>query len=82
MVVHPAFAQMHMGSDTLKMIALVERISEKYTIVLIEHHMNVVMSISDRITVLSQGRVIADGSPEEIQRNEEVKQAYLGGGKY
>ena len=68
--------------DTLKMISLVERISKKYTIVLIEHHMNVVMSISDRITVLSQGRVIADGSPEEIQRNDEVKQAYLGGGTY
>ena len=44
--------------------------------------MNVVMSISDRITVLSQGRVIADDSPEEIRRNDEVKQAYLGGGKY
>ncbi len=68
--------------DTLKMISLVERISKKYTIVLIEHHMNVVMSISDRITVLSQGRVIADDSPEEIRRNDEVKQAYLGGGKY
>lgn len=68
--------------DTLKMISLVERISKQYTIVLIEHHMNVVMSISDRITVLSQGRVIADGSPEEIQRNDEVKQAYLGGGKF
>jgi branched-chain amino acid transport system ATP-binding protein len=39
------------------------------------------MSISNRITVLSQGSVIADGAPEEIQRNEQVQQAYLGGGK-
>jgi ABC-type branched-subunit amino acid transport system ATPase component len=67
--------------DTVKMIGLIERISERYTIVLIEHHMNVVMSISNRITVLSQGSVIADGAPEEIQRNEQVQQAYLGGGK-
>jgi branched-chain amino acid transport system ATP-binding protein len=68
--------------DTLKMIDLVERISDQYTVVLIEHHMNVVMSISDRITVLSQGAVIADGPPSEIQRNEEVQQAYLGGGQF
>ena len=68
--------------DTVKMIGLVERISEKYTITLIEHHMKVVMSISDRITVLSQGEVIAEGPPEEIQRNEDVRKAYLGGGQF
>ena len=62
------------------MISLVERISERYTIALIEHHMSVVMSISDIVTVLSQGMVIAEGSPEEIQDNDEVKRAYLGGG--
>jgi branched-chain amino acid transport system ATP-binding protein len=67
--------------DTVKMIGLVERISQNYTIALIEHHMKVVMSISDMITVFSQGMVIAEGSPEEIQRNEEVRRAYLGGGK-
>jgi branched-chain amino acid transport system ATP-binding protein len=67
--------------DTRKMIALVERISQKYTIALIEHHMKVVMSISDTITVLSQGQILAEGPPVEIQRNEEVRRAYLGGGK-
>lgn len=67
--------------DTVKMIDLVERISQNYTIALIEHHMKVVMSISDMITVLSQGTVIAEGSPEEIQRNEDVRRAYLGGGR-
>jgi branched-chain amino acid transport system ATP-binding protein len=67
--------------DTVKMIGLVERISQNYTIALIEHHMKVVMSISDMITVLSQGKVIAEGSPAEIQLNEDVRRAYLGGGK-
>lgn len=66
--------------DTIKMITLVERISERYTIALIEHHMSVVMSISDIVTVLSQGVIIAEGSPGEIQNNDEVKKAYLGGG--
>lgn len=67
--------------DTVNMMRLVERISEKYTIALIEHHMKVVMSISDTITVLSQGQIIAEGSPNEIQKNEDVRRAYLGGGK-
>jgi branched-chain amino acid transport system ATP-binding protein len=67
--------------DTRKMIGLVERISQKYTVTLIEHHMKVVMSISDTITVLSQGQILAEGPPSEIQRNEEVRRAYLGGGK-
>ena len=67
--------------DTVKMIGLIERISEHYTIALIEHHMKVVMSISHVITVLSQGSVIAEGTPDEIQHNEDVRRAYLGGGK-
>ena len=50
------------------------------TIVLIEHNVGFVMDISDRITVMEQGRVIAVGSPSEIQRNAEVQRAYLGGG--
>lgn len=66
--------------DTRNMINLIERISERYTIALIEHHMSVVMSISDKITVLNQGGVIAEGSPDEIQENDDVKKAYLGGG--
>ena len=68
--------------DTIMMIKLIEKISERYTIALIEHHMSVVMSISDTVTVLSQGSVIAEGPPEDIQKNEDVKKAYLGGGKF
>jgi branched-chain amino acid transport system ATP-binding protein len=49
------------------------------TVLLIEHDMDIVLSISDRITVLNQGRVLATGAPEEIQANESVQEAYLGG---
>jgi len=49
------------------------------TLVLIEHDMDVVLSISDRITVLHRGEELATGTPEEIRANEEVQDAYLGG---
>ena len=48
------------------------------TIMLVEHNMNVVMNISDRITVMHQGEVLAEGTPREITQNETVQQAYLG----
>jgi len=64
--------------DIYKMIALIKRISERYNIILIEHHMNVVMPISDKITVLHLGKIIAEGTPEFVKGNEEVKRAYLG----
>ena len=65
--------------DIYKMIALIKRISERYNIILIEHHMDVVMSISDKITVLHLGKIIAEGIPESVKGNEEVKRAYFGG---
>jgi ABC-type branched-subunit amino acid transport system ATPase component/ABC-type branched-subunit amino acid transport system substrate-binding protein len=49
------------------------------TIMLVEHNMNVVMNISDFITVMHQGQVLAEGTPEEISANEVVQSAYLGG---
>jgi branched-chain amino acid transport system ATP-binding protein len=50
------------------------------TIVLIEHDMGVVMDISDRVVVLDYGKKIGDGMPDEVRRNPDVVQAYLGAG--
>lgn len=60
--------------------ALVEEISKNTTILLIEHNMDVVMRLADRITVLNRGRILAEGTPEEISVNADVQAAYLGTG--
>jgi branched-chain amino acid transport system ATP-binding protein len=67
------------ADETQKMVALVTTLKGRYTIVLIEHKIDVVMTMSDRISVLHFGSVIAEGTPAEIQRNAEVRRAYLGG---
>ena len=65
--------------ETRKMVTLVQTLKGRYTIVLIEHKIDVVMSMSDRISVMHFGSVIAEGTPDEIRRNADVRRAYLGG---
>jgi branched-chain amino acid transport system ATP-binding protein len=67
------------SSDTGRVRDFIKSISKDMTVVVIEHDMDIVLSISDTIIVLHQGRVIAQGNPEEIKANEEVQTAYLGG---
>jgi branched-chain amino acid transport system ATP-binding protein len=50
------------------------------TMLLVEHKMDMIMTLSDTIAVLKDGRLIADGNPDDIYRNDEVQEAYLGGG--
>lgn len=63
-----------------ELIALIQRIQEagKKTVMLVEHNMNVVMSVSDKITVMHQGAVLAEGTPAQISADERVQTAYLG----
>jgi branched-chain amino acid transport system ATP-binding protein len=65
--------------ETMKAVAMVRKLRERgLTILLVEHDMPAVMKISDRIVVLNFGTKIAEGTPSEIQRNDQVIEAYLG----
>jgi len=64
--------------DVDRTIALVRRIAEGRTVVFVDHNMHVVGSLADRVTVLQQGAVLAEGSYEEVRRDERVITAYLG----
>lgn len=60
--------------------ALIRDLAGATTILLIEHNMQVVMEVADRVSVLNFGEMLAQGTPEEIRANAEVQAAYLGGG--
>jgi branched-chain amino acid transport system ATP-binding protein len=65
-------------SESARMVKLLGELRKEVTIVLVEHDMEAVFALADRISVLVYGRVIASGVPPQIRQNEEVKRAYLG----
>ena len=69
--------------ETYQITSLIRRLhrGDRHTIVLIEHDMRVVFHLADRITVLDQGRLLAEGTPQEIADNDAVQAAYLGNAK-
>jgi branched-chain amino acid transport system ATP-binding protein len=64
--------------DSLRIIGLIEEIRARVAVLLVEHDMDAVFRLADRVSVLVSGRVIATGAPEAIRAHPEVKKAYLG----
>lgn len=66
-------------AETKELQSLIEDLREEYTIMFIEHDVELVRNLADRITVLHNGAVLATGTPDEVVSNDEVKRVYLGG---
>jgi len=64
--------------ESHKVVQLIRQVTEGKTLIIVEHDMEAVFSLADRITVLSYGQILATGTPNEIRENEEIKKAYLG----
>jgi branched-chain amino acid transport system ATP-binding protein len=64
-------------AETRDTVQLVRSIAKNLTILIVEHDMEVVMGLADRITVLNYGQVLAEGTPAEIQNNPKVLEVYL-----
>ncbi len=67
------------SEDRKRISEFMKKLSSQLTLVVVEHDMDVVLSISDHIVVMHQGKVLAQGTPNEIRGNEKVQEAYLGG---
>ena len=72
----PMAGMSHQESEA--MVGLLQKIKGRYAIVLVEHDMDAVFALADRITVMVYGRPIACGTPEQIRNDPEVRLAYLG----
>ena len=64
--------------ESARMVETLRGLKRRYTILLVEHDMEAVFALADRITVLVYGRVVASGAPDVIRANEQVREAYLG----
>lgn len=72
-----------LGIDSIKSVsALIRRLGKGRTVIMVEHNMNVVADLSDRITVLQHGRVLAEGSYDIVSKDPRVIDAYIGAGNY
>src|SRR6185437_7559526 len=64
--------------ESARMVTMLRELKQELTILLVEHDMEAVFALADRITVLVYGRVIASGAPRDIRANSQVREAYLG----
>ncbi len=68
--------------ETKEMVHLIEKLARSRTVILVEHKMKMVLGISQRVVVLHHGELLADGSPDEIKKDDTVKRVYLGQGHH
>jgi branched-chain amino acid transport system ATP-binding protein len=65
--------------DVGRVVALIRRVSEGRTVLMVEHNLSVVHDLAEKVTVLARGSVLAEGSYDEVSRNPAVLEAYIGG---
>ena len=67
--------------DIEKVVELIRRVSVNRTVLMVEHNLNVVANLSDTITVLTRGQILAEGDYASVSANKDVQQAYMGSGQ-